>query len=157
MEGYAASTPVSQEKTRDGQPVQVSRGETRLFVVYRPGEGLKGQLSFTAGYPLVDRPTRDGGQYVQGAPSQPNGLRARTLGWRAGNEGWAALAQQWSRQATVSACVARLGGHHRSPAMAELCRGTGGSGGASCGPNSILASHLRDGLPAPMLRSLIAV
>ena len=54
VECYAASTPASQENTRDGQPVQVSRGETRLFVFFRPDEGVSGQVSFTGGYPFAD-------------------------------------------------------------------------------------------------------
>jgi hypothetical protein len=56
-ECFAVSAPKSQENTRDGQPVQVSRGETLLFVTYRPSEGLNGQVSFTGGYPFADNST----------------------------------------------------------------------------------------------------
>ena len=57
VECYAVSAPTKQENTRDGQPVQVSRGDTRLFVFFRPEEGLNGQLSFTGGYPFADGST----------------------------------------------------------------------------------------------------
>jgi hypothetical protein len=49
-ECFAVSAPTSQENTRDGQPVEVSRSETRLFVFYRPNEGVDGQVAFTGGY-----------------------------------------------------------------------------------------------------------
>ena len=57
VECYAVSAPTSQENNRDRQPVQVSRGDTRLFVFFRPDEGLNGQLSFTGGYPFADNST----------------------------------------------------------------------------------------------------
>lgn len=50
VECFAVSAPTSQENTRDGQPVQAVRSETRLFVFYRPGEGVSGQVAFTGGY-----------------------------------------------------------------------------------------------------------
>ncbi len=50
VECFAVSAPKSQENTRDGQPVEVSRSETLLFVFYRPGEGVDGQVAFTGGY-----------------------------------------------------------------------------------------------------------
>ena len=50
VECFAASRPTSQETSRDGQPVEVSRGEIRLFVFYRPDEGVNGQVAFTGGY-----------------------------------------------------------------------------------------------------------
>lgn len=52
VECYAVASPLSQENTRDGQPVEVARSETRLFVFFRPGEGVAGQVSFTGGYPF---------------------------------------------------------------------------------------------------------
>ncbi len=45
------------ENTRDGQPVEVSRGETLLFVFYRPSEGVNGQVTFTGGYPFAANST----------------------------------------------------------------------------------------------------
>lgn len=50
VECFAVSAPKNQENTRDGQPVQVSRSETLLFVFYRPSEGVSGQITFTGGY-----------------------------------------------------------------------------------------------------------
>ena len=52
-ECFSVSAPKSQENTRDGQPVEVSRGETLLFVFYRPSEGVNGQVTFTGGYPFA--------------------------------------------------------------------------------------------------------
>jgi hypothetical protein len=56
-ECFAVSAPKSQENTRDGQRVEVSRGETLLFVFYRPGEGVNGQVTFTGGYPFASNST----------------------------------------------------------------------------------------------------
>jgi hypothetical protein len=56
-ECFAVSAPKSQENSRDGEPVTVQRGETLLFVTYRPSEGLNGQVSFTGGYPFADNST----------------------------------------------------------------------------------------------------
>jgi invasion protein IalB len=52
-ECFGVSAPKEQNNTRDGQPVQVTRGETLLFVFYRPGEGVNGQVTFTGGYPFA--------------------------------------------------------------------------------------------------------
>lgn len=52
-ECFGVSAPKEQLNTRDGQPVQVNRGETLLFVFYRPGEGVNGQVTFTGGYPFA--------------------------------------------------------------------------------------------------------
>ncbi len=56
-ECFAVSAPTRVENTRDGQPVQVSRGETLLFVFYRPSEGVNGQVTFTGGYPFAANST----------------------------------------------------------------------------------------------------
>jgi hypothetical protein len=56
-ECFAVSAPKSQENTRDGQQVEVSRGETLLFVFFRPSEGVDGQVTFTGGYPFASNST----------------------------------------------------------------------------------------------------
>jgi hypothetical protein len=48
--------PKSQENTRDGQRVEVSRGETLLFVFFRPSENVNGQVTFTAAIPSPRTP-----------------------------------------------------------------------------------------------------
>lgn len=57
VECFAVSAPKEQVNTRDGQPVQVQRGETLLFVFYRPAEGVSGQVTFTGGYPFAANST----------------------------------------------------------------------------------------------------
>lgn len=52
-ECFAVSAPKEQVNTRDGQVVEVNRGETLLFVFYRPSEGVSGQVTFTGGYPFA--------------------------------------------------------------------------------------------------------
>lgn len=52
-ECFGVSAPKEQLNTRDGQPVQVNRGETLLFVFYRPSQGVSGQVTFTGGYPFA--------------------------------------------------------------------------------------------------------
>ena len=49
-ECFAVSAPKETANTRNGQAVQVSRGDTLLFVFFRPGEGVNGQITFTGGY-----------------------------------------------------------------------------------------------------------
>ena len=50
-ECWAVSPPRSTINTRDGQQVEVSRGDIRLYVAYRPGQN--GEVSFTGGYPFA--------------------------------------------------------------------------------------------------------
>ena len=49
-ECWAVSPPKSTVNTRDGQRVEVQRGDIRLYVAYRPGGS--GEVSFTGGYPF---------------------------------------------------------------------------------------------------------
>jgi len=56
-ECFAVSAPKEQVNTRDGAPVEVSRGTTLLFVFYRPTEGVNGQVTFTGGYPFAANST----------------------------------------------------------------------------------------------------
>jgi hypothetical protein len=57
VECFGVSAPKESLNTRNGQPVQVNRGETLLFVFYRPGEGVNGQVTFTGGYPFASGST----------------------------------------------------------------------------------------------------
>ncbi len=56
-ECFAVSAPKESVNSRDGAPVQVQRGETLLFVFFRPAEGVNGQVSFTGGYPFAANST----------------------------------------------------------------------------------------------------
>ncbi|WBU59973.1 invasion associated locus B family protein [Paracoccus albus] len=49
-ECWAVSPPKSTVNTKDGKPVEVQRGDIRLYVAYRPGGS--GEVSFTGGYPF---------------------------------------------------------------------------------------------------------
>lgn len=51
-ECYIVSQPTSSRATRDGQAVQVDRGDIRLFVRFNPSESVKNEVSFTGGYPF---------------------------------------------------------------------------------------------------------
>lgn len=57
VECFGVSAPKESVNTRDGQAVQVNRGETLLFVFYRPSEGVNGQVTFTGGYPFASGST----------------------------------------------------------------------------------------------------
>ena len=57
VECFAVSAPKEQFNTRNGEPVEVQRGETLLFVFYRPPEGVNGQITFTGGYPFASGST----------------------------------------------------------------------------------------------------
>lgn len=49
---WSVSAPKEMVNTRDGRVVAVSRSATLLFVSYIPGSNVKGQVSFTGGYPF---------------------------------------------------------------------------------------------------------
>ena len=57
VECFGVSAPKESVNTRGGEPVSVSRGETLLFVFYRPAEGVNGQVTFTGGYPFASGST----------------------------------------------------------------------------------------------------
>lgn len=50
-ECWAVSPPKSTLNTRDGKVTEVTRGDIRLYVAYRPGQG--GEVSFAGGYPFA--------------------------------------------------------------------------------------------------------
>lgn len=52
-ECWAVSVPKEQVNTKDGRVVAVRRGETLLFVFFRPTANVKGQVTFTGGYPFA--------------------------------------------------------------------------------------------------------
>ena len=52
-ECWSVSSPKETVNTKNGRAVAVSRGDILLFVSYRPGSKVKGQVSFTGGYPFA--------------------------------------------------------------------------------------------------------
>ncbi|VAV93182.1 Mlr4354 like protein [hydrothermal vent metagenome] len=52
-ECWAVSAPTETVNTRDGQVVQVNRSAILLMTFYRPGADVKGQVTFTGGYPFA--------------------------------------------------------------------------------------------------------
>lgn len=53
QECWGVSAPKETRNTRDGREVSVNRGDILLFVSYRPAENVKGEISFTGGYPFA--------------------------------------------------------------------------------------------------------
>jgi len=53
-ECWAVTAPKSTQNTRDGQTVDVRRGDILLFIFYRPSADVKGQVAFTGGYPFAE-------------------------------------------------------------------------------------------------------
>jgi hypothetical protein len=51
-ECYIVSPPSESVARRGGQVVDVDRGDIRLFVTFRPGDGVAGEVSYTSGYPF---------------------------------------------------------------------------------------------------------
>lgn len=51
-ECYIVTPPSTSVARRDGQTVEVQRGDVRLFVSFRPGEDVANEVSFTGGYPF---------------------------------------------------------------------------------------------------------
>lgn len=58
-ECWGVSAPKETVNSRDGKAVSVRRGEILLFVFYRPGESVTGQVAFTGGYPFASGSTAD--------------------------------------------------------------------------------------------------
>lgn len=54
---WAASAPTATENTRDGNRVEVTRGEIMLLVSLFPAEGRGPEISFTGGYPFAENST----------------------------------------------------------------------------------------------------
>lgn len=54
-ECWAVSQPRKTVNSRDGKPVEVQRGDIRLYVAYRPGGA--GEVSFSGGYPFASGST----------------------------------------------------------------------------------------------------
>ena len=52
-ECWAVSAPTETINTRDGQTVAVRRSAILLMAYYRPGADVKGQVTFTGGYPFA--------------------------------------------------------------------------------------------------------
>lgn len=52
-ECWGVSPPKETVNTRDGRVVSVRRGEILLFVTFRPGADVAGEMSFTGGYPFA--------------------------------------------------------------------------------------------------------
>jgi len=50
---WSVSSPKETVNSKDGRVVAVRRGDILLFVSYRPGDGVKGEVSFAGGYPFA--------------------------------------------------------------------------------------------------------
>lgn len=49
---WSVSSPKEWVATRDGNAVQVRRGDILFFVTYRPDDNVEGEISYTGGYPF---------------------------------------------------------------------------------------------------------
>jgi len=56
-ECWIVSAPKGTVNTRDGKVVAVNRGDILLFVSFRPGSNVAGEVSFTGGYPFKEGTT----------------------------------------------------------------------------------------------------
>ena len=54
---WAVTAPKETVNTRDGRVVSVRRGDILLFVTWRPGDNVAGEISFTGGYPFAEGST----------------------------------------------------------------------------------------------------
>lgn len=52
-ECWAVSAPKETVNTKNGRVVAVKRSSILLMAFFRPGSGIKGQVSFTGGYPFA--------------------------------------------------------------------------------------------------------
>lgn len=56
-ECWSVSAPKETVNSRDGRVVAVRRSDILLFVFYRPGDKVSGQVTFTGGYPFANGST----------------------------------------------------------------------------------------------------
>ena len=56
-ECWAATAPQESEHRRDGREVSMQRGDILLFVSWRPGQNVAGEISFTPGYGFAEGST----------------------------------------------------------------------------------------------------
>jgi len=56
-ECWAVSAPKETVNTKDGRVVSVRRSSILFMAFYRPGADVKGQITFTGGYPFKERST----------------------------------------------------------------------------------------------------
>lgn len=56
-ECWAVSAPKETVNTKDGRVVSVRRSDILFMAFYRPGADVKGQITFTGGYPFKDGST----------------------------------------------------------------------------------------------------
>lgn len=56
-ECWIVSSPKSSVNTKDGKVVAVNRSDILLFVAFRPGASVSGEVSFTGGYPFKEGTT----------------------------------------------------------------------------------------------------
>jgi hypothetical protein len=54
QECYIVAPPTDSVARRGDSRVEVTRGDIRLFVTFRPGDNVANEVSFTGGYPLQD-------------------------------------------------------------------------------------------------------
>jgi hypothetical protein len=109
-ECYIVSPPTRSVARRDGDPVEVQRGDIRLFVAFRPGENVSNEVSFTGGYPFREGST----------VSLTVGSNSFTLGPGSGESGeWA-----WTDPSDDSRVVAALRGGAEATVVGTSSRGT---------------------------------
>lgn len=58
QECYIVAQPTGSTARRDGQPVEVNRGDVRLFVRFSPSDSTANEVSFSGGYPFSADPVR---------------------------------------------------------------------------------------------------
>lgn len=56
-ECWVVSSPKSTVNSKNGKVVAVTRSDIRLFVSFRPGSSVAGEVSFTGGYPFKEGST----------------------------------------------------------------------------------------------------
>ncbi|SFH43817.1 hypothetical protein SAMN04488020_11433 [Palleronia marisminoris] len=56
-ECWSVSSPTATRNTRGGEVVDVRRGDILLFLTFRPGADVAGEVSFTGGYPFAEGST----------------------------------------------------------------------------------------------------
>ena len=109
-ECYIVSPPTSSVARRDGETIDVQRGDIRLFVAFRPGENVSNEVSFTGGYPF-----REGSTVTLSVGSD-----SFTLGAGQGDSGeWA-----WTDPSDNSRAVAALRGGSSAKLTGTSSRGT---------------------------------
>lgn len=123
---WIVSKPTKTVNIKDGKPVVVNRSDIRFFVTYLPKNGVRGEISFTGGYPFkpdstvtVSIGSAEYNLYVDGEYAWPESASVDDKIRSSMKRGAAAVVKAQSERGTVTTDTFSLVGFTAALAEAE--------------------------------------